>query len=600
QTTHKSANMNSLIALGTGAAYAFSLYNLIAHFIGAPGLSHHLYFETAGVIVMLILFGRFLEASASGKTKQAIAALLDLRPEKATAVINGVQVEIDSAAARPGMRLLVRPGEKIPADGTVATGEPSIDESMLTGESIPVDKRAGDAVIGGSINGSRPFEMTVTASGEESYLNSVIRMVSEAQSSKAPIQRLADRISGVFTPIVLIIALVTGAAWFFLGGEAGRIMVFSAPIAVLIIACPCALGLATPTAVLAGSGAAARQGALIKGGETLERLVKADLIVFDKTGTLTYGRPEVTAISVVGGVTEEKLLKTAAALETASEHPLGAGIMREVAKRMLEYTPAVDVTALSGAGMRGALNGKPVFIGHERALEEQGVNVSELDAAAQKEMERGRTVVYVALEGQALGFIALADKIRPEAAEVIKRLREDGKTVYMFTGDNRRAAKTTAEALGVDHVEAEVRPEQKSELVRALMKIGRKVVMVGDGINDAPALAEASVGIAIGGGTDVAKQTADVVLMKSDLRFVQATLSVARRSFTVIKQNLFWALIYNTLAIPIAAGALYPSLGLALTPKIGALAMALSSVMVVGNSARLARQKITLDDEQTD
>ena len=589
QTRRKQANMNSLIALGSGVAYLFSLYNLLSMPIGYRPLTTNLYFDTASMIITLVLLGRYLEARAGGKAKQAIVGLMNLRPNKATAIINGTPVEIESASAQPGMTLLVRPGEHIPADGVITSDQPSIDESMLTGESIPVDKSPGDKVIGGSLNGSRPFEMEVTASGEDSYLSGVIRIVSDAQNTKAPIQRVADRISAVFVPIVLGISALTFIAWFFFGGESSANMMFIAPIAVLIIACPCALGLATPTAVLAGAGAGARCGILFKGGDVLEHLVKSDTVVFDKTGTLTYGKPEVTAIHSAPGVTEVELLSVAASLESASTHPLAEGIMREVSLRTMRFVKASDVESLSGFGMRGLIDRRPALVGSQAAMKNNGIDLSEIEDKAEEEMQRGRTLVYVSIDENALGFIALADKLRPEAAQVIAALKADGIKTFMFTGDNRRTAQTTAAALGIEHVESEIRPEQKRELVRALSRVGENVIMVGDGINDAPALAEADIGIAIGAGSDIAKQSADIVLVKSDLRALLSARMVSRQTFRIIKQNLFWALIYNTLAIPVAAGLFYPAFGWSLSPQIGALAMALSSVMVVLNSTRLSR-----------
>ena len=587
QLRNRSANMNSLIALGTGAAYLFSAYNVIAYFTSWLPLSENLYFEAVGVIIMLILLGRFLEARAGGNAKQAIVGLMDLRPQKATALINGVQVEIDSAAAQPGMTLIVRPGERIPADGEITSGEPSIDESMLTGESLPVEKSVSSEVIGGSVNGAKVFEMRVTHSGEDSYLNSIIRMVSEAQDSKAPIQRIADKIAGVFAPVALLISVITFLGWYFFGGDAREALMYSAPIAVLIIACPCALGLATPTAVLAGTGAAARQGILFKGGEALERFIKSDAIVFDKTGTLTYGHPEVVLIRTVGDKTEEDVLKICASVENASEHPIAGSIMREVRQRKITFKDATDIEALSGFGVRGTYAMREVLVGSGRAMHNQGIDISELQPDAEVEMDRGRTIIYVALDRQVIGMIALMDKFKREAPEVIKSLKDEGLKVFMFTGDNRRSAKTIAHSLGIDHVESEIRPEQKGELVRALRKVGYHVTMVGDGINDAPALAEAEIGVAVGSGTDVAKQAADIILMKSDLRYLQAARDLSRQTFRVIKQNLFWALIYNLLAIPIAAGVFYHSLGWKLSPELGALAMAFSSVLVVSNSVRL-------------
>ncbi|MFQ5606711.1 MAG: heavy metal translocating P-type ATPase [Candidatus Zixiibacteriota bacterium] len=596
QTRRRRANMNSLIALGSGVAFLFSLWNLLSHSLGLAALASDLYFETASVIITLVLLGRYLESRAGGKAKQAIVGLMNLRPGKATAIINGTPVEIESASAQPGMTLLVRPGERVAADGVITSSEPSLDESMLTGESIPVEKRLGDKVIGGSLNGPRAFEMEVTASGEDSYLAGVIRIVSDAQNTRAPVQAVADRVAAVFVPVVLLISAITFTAWFFFGGENSAQMLYVAPIAVLIIACPCALGLATPTAVLAGAGAGARHGILFKGGDTVERLVKTDTVVFDKTGTLTYGRPEVAAIHPAPGVTELELLAPAAALECASTHPLAEGIMREIDSRTIQFTRATEIEARSGFGMRGKIDQRVALVGSETALKNEGVDLSEIAERAAEEMQRGRTLVFIAVAGVALGFVALADRVRPEASQVITDLKEEGIKTFMFTGDNRRTAQTTARALGIDHVEAEILPEQKSELVRALSRVGENVIMVGDGINDAPALAEADIGVALGAGADIAKQSADIVLVKADLRALQDAREVARRTFRIIKQNLFWAFIYNALAIPLAAGVFYPAFGRALSPEIGALTMALSSVLVVANSTRLSRLKPSAAD----
>jgi len=597
QTIRFRANMNSLIALGTVSAFSLSLYNLVAGLTSLTPLTENFYFETAAMIVSIILLGRHLEARSKGKAKKAITSLLDLRPLKAIAIINDTQVEIDAAASRPGMILLVRPGERIPADGNIIEGEPTIDESMLSGESMPVEKRVGKPVVGGSINGAKVFKMTVTASGEKSYLASVIRLVSEAQSSKAPIQRLADRVAGVFAPLALLLALITLGAWYFFGGEESGTLLFSAPIAVLIIACPCALGLATPTAILTGSGKAARLGILIRSADVFERIAQADIIVFDKTGTLTYGSPEVTQIHCKEGVEVSAVLEIVAALESSSEHPLAKGIIRAAEKREIEFEPATEVEALSGFGVKGMIGLKPVLAGNLAAMEKHDISVVEFKELAQEEMEKGRTVVFVALDSQALGIIALADKIKNEAREVVAKLQADGAKVFMLTGDNTPAARSTARALGIDHVESNVRPEQKAELISALSRAGNRVVMVGDGINDAPALAAADIGVAVGSGTDVAKETADVILVKSDLRYLNLTMSIARQTFKVIKQNLFWALFYNTLAIPLAAGLFYPPFGWKLSPEVGAVAMALSSIMVVLNSTRLSRtEKTNLTD----
>jgi len=596
QTRNLRANMNSLIALGALSAYVYSAVTLLTGALGFPAVSSYLYFETTGVIIFFVLLGRALEARARGKTKQAIAALLDLRPAKATAIINGVQLEIDAASARPGMTLLVRPGERIPADGKIIDAAPSVDESMLTGESLPVEKKLGDAVIGGSINGPFPFTLSVTATGEESFLSHVIRLVSEAQSSKAPVQRLADRVAGVFTPIVLAVAIVTWLSWWLWGsaasavtatGVTGAALGFSMAISVLLIACPCALGLATPTAILAGTGRAARRGIFIRGGAALERLTEIDTVVFDKTGTLTYGAPSVVAVRPAPGASEERLLSVGASLENASEHPLARGIVRFTEARNLTVPPARNIESRTGFGVTGIVDGAVAVVGSHAALLESGVAVKALEIETGADLALGRTIVYVAQGGSLLGYLALADTVKPEAREVVSQFQANGVEVVMLTGDNRVSAHVIAHAVGVTNVSAEIRPEQKSEYISALRRNGKRVMMIGDGVNDAPALASADIGMAIGAGADVAKESADVILVSSDLRAALGALTIARLTMRVIKQNLFWAFAYNIVAIPIAAGALYRSFGWSLTPEIAAFAMAMSSVFVVTNSARL-------------
>ncbi len=587
QTRNRRANMNSLIALGAVVSYVFSAYNLLAVLVAAPPLSPYLYFETSAVIITFVLLGRFLEARARGKTKQAIAALLQLRPQKATAIINGVQIEIDPAAAQPGMEFLVKPGEAIPADGVILEGEASVDESMLTGESLPLDKSIGDKVIGGSLNGSRPFHMRVTASGEESYLSSVIRLVSDAQNAKAPAQKLADRIAGIFTPIVLVIALITGVAWYFLGGDDRARMMFAMPLSVLIIACPCALGLATPTAILAGVGRAARRGIFFKGGDMLERVSVADTVVFDKTGTLTTGKPEVVAVESIEGISVETVIAIAGSLESASEHPLAHGILSYAHARNISIAPPRDVESLAGFGMRGHVDGVAVLVGNEAIMKKAHVDVSVAKVWIESHGAHGRTIILVAQNKVMIGAIALADTVKDDARETAQRLMDDGYEVFIFTGDNRRAGQAIAAQIGVKNVESELRPEQKSEEILALSRTGRIVMMIGDGVNDAPALAAADVGVAIGAGTAVAKEAADVILVRPQLRDILMAIDMAKLTMRVIRQNLFWAFAYNVVAIPVATGLFYPSFGVSLTPEIGAFAMAMSSVLVVSNSARL-------------
>jgi len=582
QTRHLRANMNSLIAMGTLAAYLWSLYLL-----AAAQRTGQLYFDSAAMIITLILLGRFLESRAKGRAGQAIRALMDLRPIKALAVINGIETEIDAATVKPGMNLIVRPGERIPADGVITRGSPYVDESMLTGESVAVEKTEGDAVIGGSLNGSVAFELEVTASGEKSYLASVIRMVTEAQSKKAPVQKLADRVASVFVPIVLLIALVTFGLWYYLAP--GSPMMVKSVVSVLIIACPCALGLATPTAILVGSGRAARDGIIVRGGDVLETLSRVNTVIFDKTGTLTYGKLSVLGVKTFGEVSERTLLRMVGSAELQAEHPLAKAIVSHVRWQQIELGRAKNVKAFPGFGVRAEIDGKGIIIGNRRLMAEENVNLGAAQKAGDDEMEKGRTVVFVALEGRVIGLISLADKLRLDADLVVKALKARGKKVHLLSGDTYRTAKGVARAIKVDDFHAEVRPEQKKVVVESIRKAGNVVAMVGDGINDAPALAAASVGVAVGTGTDVAIETAGVVLAKSELSKVTEMFDIAGGTMRVIKQNLFWAFFYNVLAIPIAAGLLYPVMGLTLSPMIAAAAMAMSSLFVVTNSLRLNR-----------
>ncbi|MBD3404155.1 heavy metal translocating P-type ATPase, partial [candidate division GN15 bacterium] len=530
------------------------------------------------------------EARAKGRAGQAIRALWNLRPAQTTALINNVEVDIEADAVREGMLIRVKPGERLPADGVIEDGRPVIDESMVTGESTPVEHTPGDNVIGGSLNGNVPFLFKVTAAGEQSYLATVIRMVADAQAAKAPIQRLADRVAAVFVPIVLGLALITLAAWFLMAPDSP--LLIRSTIAVLIIACPCALGLATPTAVLAGTGRAARAGIVIRGGDVLERVGKVDTIIFDKTGTLTQGELEVVSVKTFGQISEQSLTRIVGALEGQSEHPVARAIARYL--RMQQVEPAVvrDVEAKPGFGLTGECDGRRLLVGSRFLMESENVSFGQSLMAGEREMDRGRTVVYAAMDGQVVGFFALTDRVRPDARDIINHLKNAGKQVTMLSGDNRRTAEGIAKSLGLDHYEAEIRPEQKQMMVESYRKVGFTVAMVGDGINDAPALAAANIGIALGAGTDVAAEASDVVLVRTRLMDIKKLFEISTSSMKVIKQNLFWAFFYNIIAIPIAAGALYPSLGLTLSPMIAAAAMSLSSVFVVTNSLRLSRLEL--------
>lgn len=587
QTLHRRANMNSLVAMGTLTAYIWSLYALVQV---VSGRQEALYFESAGMIICLILLGRYLEARAKGKAGAAIHALLSLRPSVTTAIINGIEIEIDPATAKPGMMLLVKPGERIPADGEIIEGSPVIDESMLTGESVPVDKKPADRVVGGSLNGNNPFRMKVTASGEDSYLSTMIRMVVEAQSGKAPVQKLADRVAAVFVPAVIGAALITLGAWLWFAPDSS--MLIRSVVSVLIIACPCALGLATPTAVLVATGRAAREGIIIKGGRILEALANVDMVVFDKTGTLTHGRMEVASVLTFGEVSERNLVQMVGSLEIQSEHPVASAIVRRMKADRLESLVVMNAAARPGFGMTGEVEDRRLALGNRQLMEDEGVNLEASMAEVEEEMEKGRTVVYAARDQQLIGAISLADRLRGEAAELVTALQEKNRQVAMITGDSRRIASGVASTLGLNQFEAEINPEQKKLIVESYRKAGFNIAMIGDGINDAPALAEANVGIAIGSGTEVAVETADVVLTRDDLGVIKKMFDLAEQSLRVIRQNLFWAFFYNIIAIPVAAGLFYPLLGLSLSPMIAAAAMSFSSVFVVTNSLRLNKRAL--------
>ena len=585
QARHHRLNMNSLIALGTLTAFGWSVYVVMAG--GTEHHHHDLYFESVAMIVTLILVGRYLEARARRRAGRAIEELVRLRPTRATAIINEVEVEIDAATLQPGMMVLVRPGDRIPADGVIIVGEPVVDESLLTGESLPVEKRTGAQVIGGSINGNSPFKMKATATGEDCFVAGVVRLVSEAQTRKAPVQKMADKVSGVFVPIVFGLALITGILWHLLAPESN--MAMRSVVSVLIIACPCALGLATPAAVLVGTGRGAREGIIFKGGDVLETLAGIDTVVFDKTGTLTAGRLEVVHVRTFGMVSEQNLVRMVGSVENQSEHPVAQAIVRYMRQRQIQPAVVRNVEARPGYGMVGECDGRRLIFGSRRLLEVADVNFGPALRQGEIEMETGRTVVFVALDGQVIGLFSLADQIRNDAREVVDRLKRRMPRVTMISGDNRVTAQGVARSLGLEHFEAEVLPAQKQVVVESLRRAGYSVAMVGDGINDAPALAAATVGVALGSGTQVAIESADVVLVRPDLIGLVHMFNLATETMRTIRQNLFWAFFYNVIAIPIAAGLLYPVAGLSLSPSLAALAMSLSSVFVVSNSLRLGR-----------
>ncbi|GIX47182.1 MAG: haloacid dehalogenase [Candidatus Tectimicrobiota bacterium] len=587
---HKTADMNTLIAIGTSAAYAYSLAVTLAPGLFARlGLGTHVYYDTAAIIITLIILGRLLEARARGQTSAAIRKLMGLRAKTARVLRDGQEVDLPVEAVQIGDLVRVRPGEKIPVDGVIVEGHSAIDESMLTGESLPVDKGPGDEVFGATLNKTGSFTLRATRVGKETVLAQIIKLVEEAQGSKAPIQRLADYVASIFVPAVLAIAVVTFGVWALFGPPPALTFALLNFVAVLIIACPCALGLATPTAIMVGTGKGAEHGVLFRNAASLERAHKLQAIIFDKTGTLTQGKPALTDVVPHNGFTAEEVLRLAAAAERGSEHPLGEAVVEAAKAQGLALAEAQDFAALPGQGLRARVDAHTVLVGSERLLREAQVPLGKLEEAAQRLAEEGKTPVYVAVDGRAAGLLAIADTLKPYAREAVRALRAMGLEVLMLTGDNRRTAEAIGRQLGLDRVLAEVLPQDKTNQVKRLQAEGKLVGMVGDGINDAPALAQADVGIAIGTGTDIAMEAADITLVSGDVRGVVTAMQLSRRTMRVIKQNLFWAFIYNILGIPIAAGVLYPVAGLLLNPAIAAAAMAMSSVSVVSNSLRLRR-----------
>ncbi len=586
-------NMDSLIAVGSMAAVAygvFAIYQIgfgLGHGDGELVAKYHmdLYFESAGMILTLITLGKFLETRSKGKTSQAITRLMDLAPKTARVLREGGEMEIPVEEVRVGDRIVVRPGQAIPVDGTVTEGASAVDESALTGESLPVDKGPGDKVAAASINKSGSFVFEATRVGQDTTLAQMIRLVEEASSSKAPIAKLADKVAGVFVPVVMVIAAVTAVVW--LAVTRSPEQALTAGVAVLVISCPCALGLATPVAIMVGTGKGAENGILVKSAEALETLHAIDTVVLDKTGTLTQGRPQVTDILPAGGVTESGLLGLAACLEAPSEHPLGAAIVEEAEARGLPRQPVERFAAVHGRGVEAVLGGRRCLAGNRAMMEEAGVDLAAWEDRAQALAAQGKTPLYFAKETSLLGLIAVADTPKPTSRDAVAAFRSLGIDVIMLTGDNRRTAAAIGAQLGVTEVLAEVLPQDKERKVSELQSQGRKVAMVGDGVNDAPALARADVGLAIGAGTDVAIESADIVLMKSDLLDAAAAVELSRATIRNIKENLFWAFFYNALGIPLAAGVFFPLLGWQLNPMFAAAAMSLSSVCVVSNALRL-------------
>lgn len=581
-----SPNMDSLVAVGAAAGLVYSLIEMGLLAAGQVSGMPDLYFESAGMILTLVTVGKYLEERSRGKTTGAISALLALAPESAVVRRQGQELTIPTEEIVAGDTVIVRQGGRIPVDGVITDGHAAVDESAITGESLPVEKVPGDAVTSATVTSSGYLELRATRVGGDTTLSQIIRLMEEAASSKAPISRLADRISGIFVPAVMAISLTAALLWAFVGGMDVRFCL-SIAIAVLVISCPCALGLATPVAIMVGTGQAAQQGILIKSAESLELLHKVQTVVLDKTGTVTMGQPRVTDTLCAPGVTEEELLCVAASAEKPSEHPLAHAIVEEARTRHIPLCPVSDFRSVPGGGIQATLSGEAVLAGNAGYLAQNGVSLAAMEADAHRLAEDGKTPLFFAESGRLLGCVAVADVVKPDSAKAIAALRRMGRRVVLLTGDNQRTANAIARQIGVDQVIAQVLPQDKAKCVAQLQQQGQRVAMVGDGVNDAPALAQADVGLAIGAGTDIAIESADVVLMKSSLLDIPAAMDLSRAVLRNIKQNLFWAFFYNSIGIPVAAGVLYPALHLTLNPMLAAAAMSLSSVCVVSNALRL-------------
>ena len=587
----KSPNMDSLIAMGTTAALIYSLYSTWQIYQGNMGFVEGLYFETAGVIITLILLGKSMEAVSKGRTSEAIKKLMGLAPKTATVIKNGKEIEISIDDVEENDIVLVKPGAKIPVDGEITEGFTSVDESMLTGESMPVDKKVGDSVFAATINKNGLIRFRATKVGDNTALAQIIKLIEDAQQSKAPIAQMADIVSGYFVPTVFVIAIASFALWML----SGETLSFSLTIfvSVLVIACPCALGLATPTAIMVGTGKGAENGILIKGGEALETTHKINTIIFDKTGTITEGKPTVTDIITTGIMDSDSLLQITASAEKGSEHPLGDAIVKSAEDKGLELYPIEHFESITGQGINATIQGKQLLIGNIRLMQEMDIAVEAVLKEADTLAAQGKTPMYIALDSKLAGIIAVADVVKPGSAKAVKKLMEMGIEVAMITGDNRRTAEAIAKQVGITRVLSEVLPQDKSGEVKKLQQEGRRVAMVGDGINDAPALVQSDIGIAIGSGTDVAMESADIVLMHSDLMDVVTAIQLSKSTIRNIKQNLFWAFAYNVAGIPLAAGVLHIFGGPLLNPIFAAAAMSLSSVSVLSNALRLRRFKVS-------
>jgi len=601
---HKTADMNTLVALGTGAAFLYSAASTVAPaFFVAHGIAPDVYFEAAILIIGLVLTGNALESRAKGQTANALRKLVQLQPKTATVVRDGIERVLPVESIAEGDVVLVRPGERIPTDGKVISGRSSVDESMLTGESLPVEKTAQDRVMAGTVNQQGSFQYRASSLGLGSTLSQIVRLLRDAQGSRAPIQRIADRVSAIFVPTVLGIAIVTFVAWRIFAPHAGIMQAFAAAVTVLVIACPCAMGLAVPTAVMVATGRGANYGILIKGGEALQQLEKIDTVVLDKTGTITAGRPQVTDVllatpaaedatpEAVRGA-EDHLIRIAAALEHASEHPLADAVVRFARERGLSVPQAQEFESQTGYGVLGIVEGDVTLVGNTALMARYSVSTDSLQAATVRIADKGRTPLWIAIDGNLAGIIAVADTIKPTSIGAIRQMHAEGLRVVMLTGDNEHTARAIAHEAGVDEVIAGVLPAGKAEAIKHLQGEHRVVAMVGDGVNDAPALAQADVGLTMASGSDIAMEAGDVTLMRSDLAGVAAAIALSRATMRVMRQNLFWAFVYNVIGIPLAAGALYPFFGLLLSPVMASAAMALSSFSVVTNSLRLRRLKL--------